>query len=294
MTEEKNPGKKKTQRLPRWIAREIRRNFPAAIGGVIATIGISLSPLKDIALHWILPEHPQLLIIPSNNKIDLGDEFDVSVLIASTGIVPVSEGSLRLEFDNEGLIAKSGKTIVNTPSIESPRSFPDEKLVLYSAKNGTYTLKAILDTKYGSYNAETEVQVKHNFSKPTRGNFSGKWHLSIQHSKGEMEIVQREVEISGFYNLDNGEAGKISGYIDGTTFRVTFHIDGRDRAKRELEGTHGACKGYLEISGKSNFLLFEKGKWSHDGTAENFYAVASAPTSRSQNNDDCRGAPSKP
>ena len=242
----------------------------------MGVVGFWLSPLREIVMHWIWKESACVTIISTDSKIDLGNEFEVYAQINPDSRIAVSEGVMHFSFDSESLILRDGTPSFRTPEVRAPALFPEKKrLVFQAVKNGQFEIAAILQTKYGEYKAATNVDVNYNHSRPTKNNFSGKWGIKKGFVLGEMELIQRGSDVSGFYRFDSEdeEKGTITGLNDGTVLMVQFVSGGEERAKWDVQAMHVRGEDYLELKGSMTQLILKNNNWIQVGEEKEFYGT---------------------
>jgi hypothetical protein len=245
--------------------------------GVASTIGVLLSPVKDVIQHHLWKEKASLLLSISTDHVQEGSSVALKLIVTPLSPRPLDPGVVTITFDHSFWTLSSGTLPFNSPAISSPVILPDKgSLELLAIKPGTTVVAVTLQTGYGSYRDEKRldidpVQVSANAN---RSNFTGAWALQIGNSHGKMEIRQSgNTDIAGSYYLDDGNKGVIDGWRDGISFGASFTRGGSVTKWIVEKASIAVTEGYVELKGSAYLARAEGNNWVRMQADVPFYAT---------------------
>ncbi len=212
--------------LIKFLGENLKPIIASLAIGVASTIGVLLSPVRDVIQHHLWREKASILLSTSVDRVQEGSSVALRFIVTPLSPRPLDPGVITITFDHSFWTLNSGDILFDSPAISSPVILPDKvSLDLLAIKPGTTVGSVDLQTRYGTYRDEKRlyidpVQIGED---ATRSNFTGMWTLQIGNSHGKMEIRQSgHTDIAGSYYLDDGDKGVIDGWRDGVSFYATI------------------------------------------------------------------------
>lgn len=270
------------ERLPLFFAGFVRENLNSIIvsllAGVVGTMGVILTPLREMVTHRIWHEKATILLTTDVDRVREGSSLYLRATVTPEAPRSVDAGVVYVKYNRSYLLLQSKDIPFKSPEISSPTILPETgPLEFLAIKPGTTTVEIDLVTSYGFYSASKRIDVypAEVGSTASRSNFTGLWVLQIGNSRGQMEVRQSPggTTISGTYYLDNGDKGVIDGWRDGVSFGAAF-TRGASVTKWIVEqAAISESNGYVELSGQAYLAKAAGTSWVRSGSDVHFYAT---------------------
>lgn len=257
------------------LAENIKPILASLAVGAISTIGVLLSPVKEVIQHHLWKEKASILLRTSVDRVREGSSVALKLVVTPLSPRPLDPGVVTIMFDHSFWTLRSGETPFTSPEIGSPVILPDKGSIdLLALKRGTTRIVVELQTKYGRYRAEKQLDIDPIQASATasRSNFTGVWTLQIGSWHGKMTIRQSDTEIACGYYLDDGDKGVIDGWRDGRLLGASF-TRGGSVTKWIVGGSIAVTEGYVELKGSAYIAKAEGNNWVRVQPDTSFYAT---------------------
>lgn len=245
-----------------------------AVAAPIAAYAIE--PVREVILHTLWKENVEILI--NATGASEGENIDVGIILLPTsqavgisnGVVEVSTNSNNLKL----LTAVSYPFEKNTGPISLP--IEGKKINFRALEPGEAEIAVHVRTNYGTYRKAINVTIDPIKNTTSEKNFTGRWNVHFGGELGYMEIVEKNLSLVGFLQLNNNSKEiPLSGIRDGSVFVANISWNDVTRWIVTAEWTLGAEA--IEIVGVGERQELGNGTWmtlaAADGKAE-FQAVA--------------------
>lgn len=249
----------------------ILENKPMSIiiGSIFSTIVYFSGPIKTIIYNKLYPDKIELELKYEQNRHCSGCEFPLTIfLIQRSEGNTIKSGVIRIELSDplsfknpnqqSASISEFSGTLqaYNEPvDIRIKPNFVGIAHLKINYKNPTVDITKSLPINVTAKDKKDSPRIMPN----KNIDLTGTWNINIGADFGEMTIKQDEKSrIDGNYNLhtidNNTITGIVSGFKDGTAFRVIFYKSGKDDIQKRVEAVferNSEDEQYIEIKGCS-------------------------------------------
>ncbi|WP_322844190.1 hypothetical protein [Pseudomonas sp. B33.4] len=234
----------------------------SGIGAFCAWVGATFSDEIKSALNL---QNAEVVISAGNPRVEINKKIDLEARVNSVGYQNLAPGVFSLIVNHEYVTVKpkisvkldaiSGTTPVDVPEIKVIRMPPGRLTISATYVSGSLEIRSnelVLEI------IPPELVIHPHFDRSDTGrvNLSGKWNIVVGGVTGTMTLRQgTDNKIYGNYEIPGGkwQAGEITGFKDGKTFRVQFSVPGREKSETirvagyfEIQGANG---DYIEVTG---------------------------------------------
>lgn len=242
----------------RTTAAFLLRNFKFLSVGTLGSALVYGSTYFQSEIKTVLFSRKANVEISSPKvSIDLYREVPLTVRVDSTGISELSPGTITIQADSEFFKVGPPNTvrvdkvvgsmaIVELPVIKAIKVSPSKVKVYAQFVSGDLKVKSN-ELLFDIVQPEVAEFPHFDHSDTNRIVLSGNWRIDVGGQAGSMLIKQgADNQIRGSYLLPDYKwpSGDITGYKDGTTFRVNFTVPGK--GKKEVL----RVAGFFEIKNK--------------------------------------------
>ncbi len=107
------------------VSENLRSVVVALVTAAIGTVGLLLSPLRNVVAHWIWHEKALILLTTDTKRVIEGSSIQLRIAVTPVSSVQVDKGVIEIVFDHQLLRLQSGQTTFASPVIESPSVLPE-------------------------------------------------------------------------------------------------------------------------------------------------------------------------
>jgi hypothetical protein len=245
--------------------------FVSFLTFLVGIISVFVTPLKDVLIYKFYKEKGSIQIRADFSSLEVGRDLNLLILVNCQSPVPITEGTVSINYNDSGFLVKKGNMLFKTPAIPSSSIFPEnDKIVFRAIKAGRFRFYAGLKSKNIEYRDSVEINVlaTSNKEKPNKSNISGTWNFGLGYLTGQMILNDYDGNLSGTYVLSNKDEGSIGGQHDGVVLRMIFN-NSAGRQKWSILGDWGVNKDFLELKGDGSKLKISGNDWQK-ADSENF------------------------
>lgn len=263
----------------RGVAVFCKRHY-LIVSGLFVILAFCLNFARPVFADLYSKIYPPnaLVSVEAKSAIELGEDLVIRIRLDSVGRGHVPPGVLVVKFD-EAFFKPKTKSAVSTSKFDGSILLVEDVSVLKSIKVHEGGSKVFVEFTSGDIkvvsnalnviiSAPKEKIVPHlDISDTSRVNLSGTWFIDVDGNQGHMILKQStDGTLTGSYLLKGGkwEQGLITGFKDGSTFRVFFVIDKEDRKRLRVAGSfviEKKQKGYIEIKGCAYYIVKVKHRY---------------------------------
>jgi len=235
----------------------------AVIASLASLVTYVLTPFHEYVNSIVWKEKGELVVVSTHKEMHVGEVLGLNVYLISLSRSPVSEGSMKVSFDDAILRPApetNEKLVMKSPRVVSVERLTPDDLEFIAQASGVAKFVVSVVTKNGDSPIEKAMLVKVLPKKkqiyPTAKSFTGDWNIVLNGTSGTMELEDIGRSLSGKYLLNDGYRGEIDGHHDGKTFYLTLYRHGLPTQYEVRKGVFDPANELgVELSGEAILRL---------------------------------------